>query len=383
MKKLYIKAVAVLAGAILLIAFPAKISADAIIRYYKYFDLLTNTKNLESIYTEGAKAKVYAFVGNDHEENATAFSEAVSPLTENGSVFKFNTNGNIVTGIYTGMASLDYTTKAMDMQARGGASIKYRELIVNNAEPTEVNNDASQTQAPGSYQIPEFFSDFDYLNCLEGTYPDFGKTYKTGDTVEIMVTEGLGLSVGDTCFLSLDALDSDLNLVVVKAKVVGIADKGFFLPCFDSYFLNSESSVEDAYSTVHEKEMIYYPDLSEFYIYNSHFTPEETDVPKRLSLVLVITPVNSINAVAEAASQSDGTEISYGTFSPLPGGIYNSTSFNGFRNYDGLYYSTGLTGTRTTDGELIFSVFALVLSGVILVSAIGYSIGLIKKAKKL
>ncbi len=274
-KRLIIKIVALVLFSLLIISYPAKMCVDSIIRYKMYNDLCYN----EHLFLDLPSSSFSVFYGKSAIQNAENYINEVQNVVGVESTHVFDTNPDLITRIFIGTDNLVYKTiSEQSVSDRGESTFNYRRLEVENFEGYSVENSSFWNPVGpniGSYELPEIFQMYDYLKCERGRYPDFTKKYKSGDTVEIMVTDGMGLDVGDKCFIALDALDENNELVVVKAEVVGIASKGVFLPYYKGYFSGDSTNVENAYKRVLYSEMIYYTNLGGLYKYNSHFTPDE------------------------------------------------------------------------------------------------------------
>lgn len=378
MKKLLIRVLILVTVSFLILLFPVKLCADSINRYVQYNKLCNLPYfNLgENSETE----QFTVFYGNDAQSNAHNYRESIKVVPEVKSVHVFNNNTNLITYLYTDVDDLKYKTIVEQVSGRGGTAINYRKLVVENAEGYEVSNSGTTWDDKvlniGSYEIPEMFIKSDYLKCKEGRYPDFDFKYKNGDTVEIMVTDGLGLNTGDTCFISLDALDKNDELVVVKAKVVGIASKGVFLPYYERYFSGDATTVNEAYNRVFNGEMIYYPNLSDFYIYNSHFRPEEKDVDDRTTVAMTLVEENAVLEISEIAKKYDGTLASQRT------GLFTSSkniySFRSFVNYEDVSYFESLSIAQT---EFYCVISLIVFMVIFIISVITKIIRMLVKYK--
>lgn len=378
MKKTIIKIVALTIFSSLLIAFPLKLCFDAINKYIQY-DKLCKTEYL-NLGEDNETELFTVFYGKDAKNNAQKYIREIKENSKVVNTHTFNTNTNLITYLFTNVTDLKYKTVVEQVASRGSTPINYRRLVTENAEGFEVSNNGTlwndEVLNIGSYEIPEMFVKSDHLQCKEGRYPDFDLKYNKGDTVEIMVTDGLGLNIGDTCFIALDAIDKNDELVVTKAEVVGIASKGIFLPYYDRYFSGEASTVNEAYNRVFNGEMIYYPDLSNFYVYNSHFKPEEEEVNDKTTVTIVLVEETGVSDVSEIAKKYDGTLISQRTgLLNATKNIYNLTTFV---NYDATPYFESLSIAQT---ELYLTASLLVFIFAFVISVICKIIGIIKKHK--
>ncbi len=114
------------------------------------------------------------------------------------------------------------------------------------------------------FELTEKYADDHTVVLKEGRMIDYNKT--STEPMEILVTEGLGMNIGDFCYLAVNGLDDEFKQPVVKAKVVGIAEKGAFIPG-NPLYCNKQVSIINMYSFIFEKEMIYTFDVSSYYTY--------------------------------------------------------------------------------------------------------------------
>jgi hypothetical protein len=353
---------------------------DSLNKYYQYKQLCYGNISLDLAETNQVE-QFAVFYGDNANKNATSYIEKVSSIKGVESTHIFNTNTNLITQIFIDVNQLEYETK----KEKVGTTIKgktfiYRKLEVKNAEGYAVTNSESlwmdENLNVGSYEIPEIFVDVDYLKLKEGRYPDFELNYNTADTIEIIVTEGLGLKVNDVCFIALDALDENENIVVLKAKVVGVASKGIFLPYYERYFSEHSSNVSEAYNRVFNGEMIYYANLSGLYKYNSHFTPEENEVRDNTTVTLLLVDKEAATTTDDLLDKYDGKSIASAT------GLINSReNLFGFRYFDGyndLGFGQNLSIVET---ELIFTIYLLIFILIYIISVLFKIISMFKKYK--
>ncbi len=299
MKKLF-SSIAIIIAALLLTAYPVKLGTGLLTENKQYNELINYTK--KDLHRENQRLSFYVFYGSNGAKDAREFLTETETLND-VQIFRFNTNTDLISGIYCGVDKLDYET--VMQTAAGRTTYNARTLKVKNADCIPVNNRESlwddSSLNVGSYELPQMLAEDDYLNCKDGRYPDYTHKQTAGSTVEVMVTDGLGLSVGDTFFMSLDALDENENLVVVKATVVGIADKGIFLPYYERHARSSDYGVAETYNRVFNGEMIYYTDLSNLYSCNSNLLPEERDFAYTADVIMVRSSSDSAKAVTDTA----------------------------------------------------------------------------------
>ncbi len=131
-------------------------------------------------------------------------------------------------------------------------------------------NNGRMLDAFSSYQLSEEFADRGLIKLKNGRMMNFNE--KNADCIEIVVTEGLGICIGETVYLTVNGLDEQYRQPVIKAEVVGIAEKGTFL--FGSAdYCGRDIGTEKMYSYIFNQEMIYVPDLS--YLYKYEKSPNE------------------------------------------------------------------------------------------------------------
>ncbi len=240
------------------------IVADRGVKYYK---LLTNAADSTMLYNNENQYIYYAgFIGRDCEATRDLFLRKLSLVDGFVTSFPFDTNSDIVKTLYAGVNGLEYDIVETDLNG-----VVNKEISVKNISGAEVGNDASSKVEIGSYIVSRYYAAKDALRLKNGSYMNFTKQYVKGDVVEIVVTDGLGLAVGDLCFLALRAMDDVLNPVHIQCKVVGIADKGIFLPYYPAYFSADNTTAFTINRALHRKEMIYLPDISGMYTYNFEY----------------------------------------------------------------------------------------------------------------
>lgn len=362
----------------LLLSLPSKLCFDSLNRYYKYTQLCYGNVYLDL--AEINQVEQFAvFYGNNASKSANSYIEKVNSIKGVESSHIFNTNTNLITQLFIGVNKLEYETKNEQVGTNvKGEPFIYRKLEVKNADGYQVTNNESLwvdgNLNIGSYEIPEMFVKSNCLKLKDGRYPDFKSSYSTGDIVEIVVTDGLGLKINDECFISLDALDENENLVVLKAKVVGIASKGVFLPYYERYFSEHSSDVSEAYNRVFNGEMIYYTDLSDLYKYNSHFTTEENEVNDNTIVTLILVDNEVASVTAGLLEEFDGKSIAAAT--GLLGSQENLFSFRYFDGYNDIAFGQDLS---IAERELALTICLLIFILIYVIIIVIKIISMIRK----
>ncbi len=341
MKKLLFKIFVIVIISSLVLFMPIKLCADSLNKFVQY-NKMCDIPNLD-LGQNGETELFTIFYGNNAQNNADKYINKLNDIPEVSGTHRFNTNTNLITNLYIGVNDLKYKTVVEQIGIRDSVPINHRRLVVENAQGYQVSNNGTNwldnSLNIGSYEIPEMFEETDYLKCKTGRYPQKSKNIKDNQMIEIMVTDGLGLSVGDTCFISLDAIDENDELVVLKASVVGIASKGVFLPYYDRYFSGDASTVKEAYNRIFHGEMIYYPDLSDFYVTNSHFRPDEEEVEDNTTVVLILVDENYAPSIENISTSFDGSSLTHKK--GLLSSDKNLYKLETFANYKSTPYSDG------------------------------------------
>ncbi len=117
-----------------------------------------------------------------------------------------------------------------------------------------------------SYQLSEYFVENGLIKLIEGRMLDFNK--KDNDCIEILVTEGLGLSLNDEVYATVSGLDENRKQIVVKAKIVGIVEKGAFL-YGSSMYCDGIRTPFVLYNYLFHEEIIFTSDISYLYQYET------------------------------------------------------------------------------------------------------------------
>lgn len=376
MKKLLMKISLLVIVSLLILLFPLKLCYLSINKYIQYNEL--QELSCFSLGTNNESVQFFVFYGNNAQSNAHNYIENIQDTPGVESTHIFNTNTNLITYLYTDVADLKYKTVVEQVGRNDSIPINYRKLVVENSQGYQVSNSGTIWNENilniGSYEIPEMFVKTDYLKCTEGRYPDLGLEYQNNETVEIMVTSDLGLNIGDSCYVALDAIDENDELVVVNATVVGIASKGIFLPYYDRYFSGDASTVDEAYNRVFNGEMIYYPNLSKFYTYNSHFKPEEENAHDKTTATMILVDNNMVSHIENILKEYDGVPISQKV------GLFNSSKnvyeLRTFVNYEDFSYFESFSIAQT---ELAFSICLLVFVLFYIITVAIKIISIIKK----
>lgn len=379
MKKfLILKIFVLIAISILLVNYPLKFCIDTLIEFSQYKQLCY-TMGFDIGGTNKSE-QVAVFYGNNAPKNAENYIKRISSIEGVESTHIFDTNTNLITQIFIGINNLEYETKCELIGTNAeGEPVNYRRLKVKNADGYEVTNNGSLWMKEhlniGSYEIPDMFIKYDYLKLKEGRYPSKSE-YIQRDYVEIVVTDGLGLKINDECFISLDALDENKNLVVLKAKVVGISSKGIFLPYYERYFSAQSSDVSEAYNRVFNGEMIYYTDLSSFYKYNSHFTNQEKEAIDTTTVTLLLIDKEKSAITSDLLDEYDGKNIASAT--GLISSPVNLFGFRYFSGYNDLAFGQNIS---TAETNLLFSIFLLSYILIYIISVVIKVVSLVRNYK--
>lgn len=376
MKKILLKTFLLIIISSLILSFPLKLCSLSINKYIQYHAL--RELSCFSLETTTESVQFSAFYGNDAQSNAHNYIKSIQDTPGVESTHIFNTNTNLITYLYTDVTDLKYKTVVEQVGRDDSIPINYRKLVVENSQGYQVSNSGTiwneNVLNIGSYEIPEMFVKTDYLKCTEGRYPDLELEYQNNETVEIMVTSGLGLNVGDSCYIALDAIDKNDELVVMKATVVGIASKGIFLPYYDRYFSGDASTVDEAYNRIFNGEMIYYPNLSKCYTYNSHFKPEEENAHDKTTVTMILVDKNMTSHIENILKEYDGVSISQKV------GLFNSSKnvyeLRTFVNYEDVAYFDSFSIAQT---EVAFSICLLVFVLFYIITVAIKIISMIKK----
>ena len=193
--------------------------------------------------------------------NIGNFSVMADELLSNNkiiSVDRMNMNPEFVSDIYSECRNPEY--EYIEESNNGITNKRISILNGKSYKKTKGNN-------LSSYTLIQYFAQAGLLSITDGRMIDFSKTNTENDAVEIIVTDGMGYSVGDILFIVLNALNEDNEQVFLKAEVVGITTKGVFLPCYPGY-LEYTSTVKETYDKVFNTEMIYLSDIRSLYTNN-------------------------------------------------------------------------------------------------------------------
>lgn len=322
-----------------------------------------------SFFTNGSTDKKYlAFFGSEREKNFKAFVSELSEHEEFISSFAFESS--VADRLYTGNENPEFSVvNELDLKL----SIRARD---------------AREEIADSFIIYDYYAKADLLKITAGEYPDFGKEYKTGDILEIVVTDGLGLSVGNTCFLTLSALNENEEPVYVKCTVTGIAKKGVFMPYETQLFaVKRDINVKRRYNELFLNERVYTPSLKGYYTYDSNlFDHAETDHIKENALYMTMLVTKKTDdsefskLISELKRKYNALDMENDDIAPL------SKSYN-FRT---ILYMGAHTGNqyRYPDGSLTTN--TIYLSSIILFLSLSfllflltlYRVYILQKAKK-
>lgn len=174
--------------------------------------------------------------------------------------------------------------------------VKYRASIVNR------NIDKSFSYE--TYQLSEFLVEKGIVNLIDGRMINFNN--KSTDCIEILVTDEFGADINDEIYFTVNGLNKDYQQVVVKAKIVGIVEKGHFLYGHYSYS-NRINFRELIHRSIFDQEMIFTSDIS--YLYEYEREPNswlDEDVPVFL---LGIPKSNTPATIDDIITENNGTEV--------------------------------------------------------------------------
>lgn len=115
-KSIIIKSFLLVAVTIAIIAYPAKLCADVLVRQKQYTELCYNLPcNWAGANQSGQCAEFY---GNNAQKNASDFVEKLRKTEGVTGTHTFNTNPDLITGLYKGVDNLDYETTVEKSPAR-------------------------------------------------------------------------------------------------------------------------------------------------------------------------------------------------------------------------------------------------------------------------
>jgi len=133
---------------------------------------------------------------------------------------------------------------------RYGAASKFQKIEIDASIKTIKGDDAY------FYPLNEGLSKAGLPALIDGHKIDYTKTYNENSKLEIIASSGLGLSVGDLCYIITQEQEIDgAKEVLVRAEVVGICSPGTRLPGRLDYTYYNKSISDFDFN----KECIYYP----------------------------------------------------------------------------------------------------------------------------
>ncbi len=209
-----------------------------------YRDLSENVRYIDEV-----NIAVYQFPNRDSAQKASKMVSGLNQFTE----ITLMTNQSTLVQSY-----LCKSEPVIEYIENGSIDdrVKYRATITNgdiNAFPTFT-----------TYQLSPLLANLNLLNLIEGEMIDFNN--KNEDCIEIMVTDGFGAKVNDEIYFTVNGLDENYKQVVVKAKVVGIVEKGSFLYGYSDY-CGAVRTPESLHASIFENETIFTGDISYLYEY--------------------------------------------------------------------------------------------------------------------
>lgn len=151
-----------------------------------------------------------------------------------------------------------------------------------------------------AYQLSPFFAESNLLNLVEGRMIDFDS--KNDDYIEIMVSEGFNAKVDDEIYFTVNGLDENYNQVVVKAKVVGIVEKGSFLYGCPSYCGRIEIA-DSLHKSIFGSEIVFTGDISYLYEYE---TEPNSFLDEDIPVFLIGTESKPNNFETDALMEANG-----------------------------------------------------------------------------
>lgn len=122
--------------------------------------------------------------------------------------------------------------------------------------------------------------------------------------------------------------------------------------------------------------MIYYPDLSGFYKYNSNLKPIESDYNDSTTMVMYSMNNENQPDTSEILKQFDG--INSSNRKGLGGDSSNLYSFRLFGNYNDIAFSDELSVSQT---EVYLAVSSLVFMAILIISVTVKIASMLKKGK--
>lgn len=174
--------------------------------------------------------------------------------------------------------------------------VKYRASIV--------NRNIDKSFSFHTYQLSEFLVEKGIVNLIKGRMIDFNN--QSTDCIEILVTDEFGADINDEIYFTVSGLDKDYRQIVVKAKIVGIVEKGHFLYGHYNY-CNKISFRETLHDYIFNREMIYTSDISYLYEYErepNSLLDEEVPV-----FLLGMPKSTNITAIDDIINENNGTKV--------------------------------------------------------------------------
>ncbi|NLA77088.1 MAG: hypothetical protein GX851_04560, partial [Clostridiales bacterium] len=232
MRGFFIKLALSLSLVAVLTFYPLKTISDMLETDKNYKNILLNMRYLPlELYYNDRRADyaVYRISESEPEKLYDTIFKEVSQMDCFGFMGIINMNPVFVSSFYlnVGEPELEYSEVKI-------GDITHKNVSVKNGRELKSENGKSIS----SYTVFDFFAQNDLLEIVSGRMLDCEKDYDRGDTVEVVVTSGIGCSVGDILYISLNAMDESYTQVLIRAEVTGIAEKGVFLPSYPGYDLH-------------------------------------------------------------------------------------------------------------------------------------------------
>lgn len=178
------------------------------------------------------------------------------------------------------------------------------------------NDDTSKSYSFSTYQLSEYLVKLGLVDLIEGEMIDFKNQNR--DYIEILVTEDFGAGINEELYFTVNGLDENYKQVVVKAKIVGIVDKGSFLYGYHEY-CGDVRTPEILHEIIFDSETVFTNDISYLYEYEAEpnsLLDEEVPVfllgvEKTLNNPTIETLVNANNGrkVTQYATQINNESI--------------------------------------------------------------------------
>lgn len=212
------------------------------------------------------------------------------------------------------------------------------------------NDDTSKSFSFSTYQLSEYLVEMGIVDLIDGRMIDFNKQDK--DCIEILVTDGFGAGINEELYFTVNGLDENYKQVVVKAKIVGIVEKGSFLyGCAD--YCGAVRMTENLYENIFEEEMVFTNDIS--YLYKYEGEPNSW-LDEEIPVFLLGKPKNINNSSIEALVTANGGEK-----------VLRNANEITVESFD-------------SDAQLSYSVFAVCVLAIVIIIIV--DIVLIKKTQK-